>query len=100
MSTLFTINQSWFQNATLYEQLAFATDGDAILLLEDGVLGIQSPTALASFVAKCAAFGVQVYALDDDCRLRGVSNQYSQIGIIDYAGFVALAAEHDKQVAW
>jgi sulfur relay protein TusB/DsrH len=84
----------------LYEQLAFASKGDAILLLEDGVLSLQSPLALASFIAKCKASGIEVFALEDDCRLRGVSNQYPQISLLNYSGFVALVVEHDKQVAW
>jgi tRNA 2-thiouridine synthesizing protein B len=84
----------------LYEQLAFAGRGDAVLLLQDGVLAAQSPIALSSFLAKCHAFGVQVYVLQEDCILRGIQNQYQQLQAVDYAGFVNLVAAHDKQVAW
>ncbi len=100
MSTLFTINRSWFTQAWLFEQLAFAEAGDAILLIEDGVLSLQSPVALASFMAKCSAGNITVFALRDDIQLRGVENQYASVTIVDYPALVDLAVELDKQVAW
>ncbi|MFT5571888.1 MAG: sulfur relay protein TusB/DsrH [Cryomorphaceae bacterium] len=100
MTSLHTISRSWHNATWLYEQLAFAAEGDAILLLQDGVLAIQSPISLGSFLAKCEAFGVQVYALKEDCTLRGVENQYAQLQAVDYDGFVSLVEVHDKQVAW
>ncbi len=100
MSTLFTINKPWFDRAQLYESLAFATSEDAILLLQDAVLALQSPVSLASFVAKCEQQGVRVFALENDLALRGIENQYSAVKLIDYDGFVRLVVEHNKQVAW
>lgn len=78
----------------------FASNGDAILLLQDAVLAIHSPTTLASFLAKCQARDIQVYVLSDDLRLRGLDNKYTQINAVDYAGFVGLVIEYQKQVAW
>lgn len=120
MSTVFTINQSWFNRPAVYEQLAFASSGDAIVLIEDAVLALQSPISLASFLAKCERLSISVYYLINDCRLRGIDIQYSHdqsdlaeantahvrasesnaIQAIDYAGFVALVADHAKHVAW
>lgn len=100
MTSLHTISRSWHNATWLYEQLAFAAEDDAILLLQDGVLAAQSPISLGSFLAKCQALGVQVYVLKEDCALRGVENQYAQLQAVDYAGFVGLVAAHDKQVAW
>ena len=100
MSTLFTLSRSWHQTTGLFEQLAFAQKGDAILLIEDAVLAMQSPITLASFISKCANADVAVYALLDDLRLRGIDNKYCEINLIDYAGFVELVEEHSKQVAW
>lgn len=100
MTTLFTISKSWHESAWLYERVAFAIEGDAILLLEEGVLAIHSPTSLASFAAKCEANKINVYVLKDDLVLRGLQNQYSQLIEIDYSGFVDLVVNHDKQVAW
>lgn len=100
MSTLFTVSQSWFNRAALYEQCAFASRGDAILLMQDAVLALQSPVALASFVAKCDRGGIAVYALQEDCRLRGIESRSSQIEQISYAGFVDLVVKYEKQLAW
>ena len=100
MSTLHTISKSWHDAQWLYEQLAFASKGDSILLLQDGVLASHSPITLASFVAKCGASQVAVYLLEDDCELRGIQNKYERLELVDYVGFVRLIARHDKQVAW
>lgn len=100
MSTLFVINRSWQDSVWLFEQLAFAQSGDAILLSEDAVLALQSPINLGSFAAKCDAMKIAVYALEDDCLLRGIDSQYDSIKMIDYSGYVTLVVQHTKQVAW
>lgn len=43
---------------------------------------------------------ISVYALQDDCQLRGINNQYRSISMIDYLSYVNLVVQHDKQVAW
>lgn len=98
--TLFTISSAWNDSVFLHEQLAFASSGDAILLLQDGVLALHSPINLASFLAKCTAQDITVYALQPDCKLRGIDNQYDQINLIDYSQFVSLFDVYSKQVAW
>ena len=100
MSTLFTISSAWHDSIWLHEQLAFANQDDAILLMQDGVLSTHSLVNLASFVAKCSTQNIKIYALTEDCLMRGVDNKYSEILLVDYAGFVELACEYDKQVAW
>ena len=99
-STLFTLTESWYQSPWIYEQMAFASDRDTILLMQDAVLALQSPITLASFVAKCNAIDVKVCALQNDCHLRGIDNQYPNIELIDYEGFVELVIQHSTQVAW
>lgn len=100
MSTTHTISKSWHDAGWLYEQLAFASSGDAIVLTQDAVLAAHSPITLASFVAKCGAQNVHVYLLADDARLRGVQNKYPAISEVNYGGLVDLIALHEKQVAW
>ena len=99
-TSLFTLSKSWHESTWLYESLVFASEGDAILLTQDAVLALQSPITLASFLAKCESISVGVYALQEDCSLRGVENQYPNIQLIDYKGFVELVIEHSKQVSW
>lgn len=94
------INRSWHDQVALFEPLCFAGAGDTILLLEDGVLALQSPITLASFLAKCEANQISVSALFDDCRIRGIDNKYPQINLVDYSGYVDLVVAHDKQIAW
>ena len=100
MSTLFTVSQSWFDHPSIYENKVFAVGGDAILLIQDGVLALQSPIALASFTAKCLSNGIAVYALSDDCQLRGIESKCLDVELVDYAGFVQLVSNHQKQLAW
>ena len=99
-TTLFTLSKSWHESTWLYEQLAFASEGDAILLIQDGVLALQSPISLASFIAKCESLGIGVIALQDDCQIRGIDNQYANVRVVDYQGFVELVIDHPKQVSW
>lgn len=80
--------------------MAFASKGDAILLLEDAVLSLHSPITLASFLAKCEMLGVSVYVLADDCAIRGTNIKLEGVASVTYAGFVDLLSEHQKQVAW
>jgi len=100
VSTLHTINQSWQAKSWLFEQLSFASFGDAILLIEEGVLALQSPVALASFVAKSQANEIALYALEEDLLQRGVESQYQSIKQISYTEMVNLVTQHKKQVAW
>lgn len=100
MSTLFTLSQSWFDLPSLYEQIAYTVEGDAILLIQDAVLALQSPIALASFIAKADSNNVKVFALQEDILLRGIENKYQPVELVDYDGFVSLVTSHTKQVAW
>lgn len=100
MSTVFTLSKAWHDSVWLFEQLAYASQGDAIVLLQDAVLAAHSEITLASFLAKCEAVDVKVFALQEDCQMRGVDNKYTKLNLIDYAGFVALVCQYDKQVAW
>ncbi len=92
--------QSWHNSVAVYEQLAFASPGDTILLTQDAVLALQSQITLASFLAKCESLGVMVAALSEDCHLRGIKPHSALVTMIDYAGFVELVCKHDKQVSW
>lgn len=100
MTTLYTISSSWHTSTNLFEQLAYAQYGDAILLIQDAVLAVHSDITLASFIAKCSSANISVYVLQEDCELRGVVNKHNAIKAINYAGFVELAALNEKQVAW
>jgi tRNA 2-thiouridine synthesizing protein B len=69
-------------------------------MYEDAVYGAMQGTAIAEKIS--AANGVKFFVLGADLKARGISEGKVAAGIeiIDYAGFVALAAENDKVQAW
>ncbi len=101
MSTLHTVNKSPFSTQTLLSCLNHAKDGDAILLIEDGVYGGAAGTGLADAVAAKAG-SVSLHVLEGDMAARGivVSRLIDGVTPVDYAGFVKLAAEHALTQAW
>lgn len=72
-----------------------------MLLIEDGIYGALKGTARESQV-KQAAQNLKLYVLGPDLNARGMSEDrvIDGIEIVDYAGFVDLAADHDKVNAW
>ena len=71
--------------------LAHVADGDALLLLGDGVYAAADP--------RLAAAGVPVAVIGEDATARGVAIA-SPVAAIGYDGFVALVVEHDASVTW
>lgn len=69
-------------------RIAF-TQGDAVLLLEDGVfLGLGE-------------LPFPAYAISADVRARGLQTRLgADIDVIDYAGFVELTTQASKVCAW
>jgi tRNA 2-thiouridine synthesizing protein B len=101
MSILHTVNKSPFERNSLESCLKFATDGDAVLLIEDGVYAALSGTSVEPPVV-AALDKLKVCVLGPDLKARGFSEGrlISGIRVVDYAGFVDLAAENDKVQAW
>jgi tRNA 2-thiouridine synthesizing protein B len=101
MSILHTVNKSPFERNSLESCLKFARGGDPVLLIEDGVYGALKGTSVESTVA--AALGEQsIYVLGPDLKARGFPEErlIAGVKVVDYAGFVDLAAETDKVQAW
>jgi tRNA 2-thiouridine synthesizing protein B len=101
MSVLHTVNKSPFERNSLDSCLKFAQAGAAVLLIEDGVYAALTGTSVEGRV-KEALGAVKIYVLGPDLKARGFSDQrvISGISVVDYAGFVDLAAEHAKVQAW
>ena len=101
MSILHTVNKSPFERNSLESCLKFATDGAAVLLFEDGIYAALAGTSVEPMVT--GAIGkLQFYVLGPDLKARGFAEDrvIEGISVVDYAGFVDLAAEHDKVQAW
>ncbi|MBK1644126.1 sulfurtransferase complex subunit TusB [Thiocapsa imhoffii] len=101
MSILHTVNKSPFERNALESCLKFATDGAAVLLFEDGIYAALKGTRVESHVSE-ALGRLKVYALGPDLQARGFAETrlIEGVCVVDYAGFVDLAAEHDQVQAW
>ncbi|MGO9392390.1 sulfurtransferase complex subunit TusB [Rhodoblastus sp.] len=101
MSTLHTVNKSPYERNSLKTCLEHLIAGDRILLTEDGVLAARKGGAFAQALrdakATCA-----IYALGPDVAARGVgpNDLVEGIEIVDYGGFVDLAADAARVCAW
>ena len=73
----------------------------ALLLIEDGVYAACASGNSAHLI-RDAAQKIQVYALDADLQARGIARTgiLERVQVVDYRGFVALACEYDKVLAW
>lgn len=101
MSTLHTVNKSPFETSSLNACLAHVSAGANVLFLEDGVYAATKGTAVEQRV-KEALDSVKLFVLGPDLLARGLSEArvIDGISVVDYAGFVDLAAENDKVQAW
>lgn len=101
MSILHTVNKSPFEKSSLDSCLKLAKAGSGLLLLEDGIYAALKGTAREAQV-KEAAQNMKLYVLGPDLNARGMTGDrvIDGIEIVDYAGFVDLAADHDKVNAW
>lgn len=100
MSTLHTVNKSPFATNALLSCLMHCKDGDAVLMIEDGVYGALTGSGMAETVTGKAA-AISIYALGGDLAARGLEGKtLSEVGTVDYAGFVDLVAKHDRTQNW
>jgi len=101
MSILHTINKSPFERNSLESCLKLANSGDPLLLLEDGIYAALKGTSFDAQL-KAALDKQSIYVLGPDLNARGFTEDrvIEGVKIVDYAGFVDLAAENDKVQAW
>ena len=101
MSTLHTVNKSPFSTQSLISCLGHCKEGDAVLMIEDGVYGGLEGSGLSETVKGLAA-NVSLYVLDGDVTARGIAPEklLSEVKAVDYAGFVDLVAQHDRTQSW
>jgi tRNA 2-thiouridine synthesizing protein B len=101
MSILHTVNKSPFERNSLESCLRLANRDDPVLLLEDGVYAALKDTSVEGQI-KAALDDQSIYVLGPDLSARGFSEDrlIAGIRVVDYAGFVDLAAENDKVQAW
>ena len=91
MSHLHTVNSS----AQLSDCTRFLKDGDALLLIEDGVYCLVADDLIN------LSKSVAVYALDDDIDARGLGQRpRGRSTGISYTEFIQLCCDHPKVINW
>lgn len=100
MTMLHIVNKSPFERNSFDACLKHAKTGSTILLIEDGVYAAVKGTAVTEQLRKAMA-NHTVYALWPDIEARGMQERSIEgIKLIDYSGFVDLAAEHSNVQSW
>ena len=101
MSTLHTVNKSPFERSAFISALNHLKPGDAVLMIEDGVVGARKGSAFAGLLEN-AAKNCSVYILGPDLAARGmgINDMIKGAKLVDYGGFVELVTSHDRTQAW
>jgi len=102
MSTLHTVNKSPFERNSLDTCLSVTGSDATVLMIEDGVSGALQNTVASSSISDAMSKGVKFAVLGEDLNARGLSADRVMDGftVVDYAGFVQLAADHDNVQSW
>ncbi len=101
LGPLHTVNKSPFTGTALDSCLAHLGDGAALLLIEDGVYAGLAGTACSDRLA-AAGRRHPLYVLGPDLAARGLTGHplIAGLTVVDYAGFVGLAAKHSLVQSW
>ena len=89
--TLHLIQRSPFSNSALQDCLNIIDSQDSILLMEDGVYGLQHKLLQQTQLT--------TYALQEDITARGLHAKEC-IKEIDYVEFVNLCSQHKHVISW
>lgn len=98
---LHTVNKSPFEKNSLETCLRLAKPGNDILLIEDAVYAAMDGTSVAGTVT-AATENFQIFVLGPDLASRGIAQDelIKGIEVVDYDGFVRLAAENNTVQSW
>lgn len=101
MPTLHTVNKSPFERSAFISALNHLAAGDALLMIEDGVVGARKASAFTRLLED-AAQRCAIYVLAPDLAARGMTDKdvIPAAKLVDYGGFVDLVAQHDRSQAW
>lgn len=97
---LHTISTSPVMSDALAVAIRHARAGDSVLLIADAVYAAVAGSINAQTIS--TSDGVEWYAIDEDCDLRGISSamMLTCVKRIGYAEFVALTLATQKTIAW
>jgi len=97
MSMLHLVNKSPYERNSLSTCVGYVKEGDALLLIEDGVYA-----AVKGGSAAAKLQGLDVSVLGPDLAARGIGEDKLADGVkvVDYAAFVDLVEAKDKVQSW
>jgi len=97
MSILHLVNKSPYERNSLTTAVGYVSQGDTLLLIEDGVYAAVKGGKAAALLA-----GKKVSVLGPDLAARGISQEklIDGVTVVDYAGFVDLVESTDKSQSW
>lgn len=98
---LHTVNKSPFEKNALKSCLRLAKSGSSVLFTEDGVVAAMQGTAYSKSIEDAMA-DISFYVLGPDLKARGLSESkiVDGVKVVDYSGFVDLAADHESVQSW
>jgi tRNA 2-thiouridine synthesizing protein B len=98
---LHIVNKSPFEKNSLASCLRLSSQGASILMIEDGVYGAIKDTDFSADVLSSLQ-QKKVYALGPDLKARGIdlTRLIEGVEVVDYDGFVHLAAAASKTQSW
>jgi len=89
---LHVISKSPYEASTLSQCLLSTTHGDGILLMQDGVYGINHQSI--------KNVPHPIYVIGDDLAARGLENNHAKIKSITYDEFVELCVQYESSISW
>jgi len=94
---LHLVNKSPYDGSNLDTAASIMKDGDALLLIEDGVYGAVKKGKAAALLA-----GHTVSVLGPDLAARGITEDklVDGVTIVDYAGFVDMVEANNTVQSW
>jgi tRNA 2-thiouridine synthesizing protein B len=98
---LHIVNKSPFEKNSLATCMRLSAQGSSILLIEDGVYGALGGTDIEMDV-KSNMDSKRIFVLGPDLKARGINHDKLVAGVevVDYEGFVKLAAGASKSQSW
>ena len=94
MNLLYQIKRSPYISRDLEHILDVAREGSHILLYQDAVLAAAVTAENQLWLERLTLADVTVHALEEDLKARGVTKLLDGIDVVDYSGWVDLAAEY------
>lgn len=98
---LHTVNKSPFERNAFDSCLRHAVRGSAVLLIEDAVYAAVKGNDAARRLAD-EGQGLSLFVLGPDLNARGLGSAslVDGVTVVDYGGFVDLAARYEAVQAW